>query len=152
MTQIICFPNSKMEGMDLVLEPGLVFQCYPEFEFQDLDTLTRTHSTYQYGQNLETYPCDDYYVICKDGSVQSMDSPEKPIGWELISKNDEWYYRITQFGFEPKKLVIVDMNYTSYIPEGRGTIGTKVEVAYSRQAAIYEDEDSGEPEVTSKLV
>ena len=74
------------------------------------------------------------YVICEDGSVQAVHEPERPIGWCVFENENGWFYQIAQAGFEPMSCILT---YHS---------------GYSREAAIYEDdEDDGEPEVTSNI-
>jgi len=135
--------------------PGLQF--YAEVIPVATDnTLRRTPSTYSYGNSLELAPNrNDLYVICADGSVESVWDPARPIGWELFEDANKWFYRISQVGFEPQDcLVRFHSRAVEIRPGGRG-VGTRVlvarnlERAFSRHAAIYEAEEEGEPEVTS---
>ena len=141
----------------MTLPPGTLFKCRPsEYLYDSSNGLYRTASVYQYGQDLETEPDpESFYVMCKDGSVQSIADPHRPIGWEL---GDGWY-RLTQTGFGPKKceVEIKTCVCDDAIPAGRGFIGSQVH-AYSREVAfdaasqdaqaIGGDEDD-EDEVTS---
>jgi len=113
--------------------------------------LYRTVSTYGMGDRLECQPKqNELYIVCQDGSIQSVYDPEQPIGWELIKNCNDYFYRVTQVGFMPKKCLV---RYHSREPEpplGAKSIGSTVR-CYSREAAIYEQQDDGEPEVTSAL-
>ena len=127
------------------LTPGLQF--YAEVISclaPDVPTLRRTASTYGYGDALELAPRhNDLYVVCQDGSVQSVWEPDRPIGWEIFESETGWSYRVTQVGFEPQPCLV---RYHSQAEEIRlGGCG----VASSRLGAIHEDDEEGEPEVTS---
>lgn len=114
--------------------------------------LARTASHYGYGTDLEIAPkAGTVYIICKDGSVQSVSDPNRPIGWEIFEENDQFYYRVTQVGFGPESVHVTCVGLeTSEIPTGRGFIGTSVSACASREAMILEFDDD-EPEVTSPL-
>lgn len=125
----------------MTLPIGTLFKCRPIENFQGL---CRTASMYQC---LETQPDpESLYVICKDGSVQSISDPARPVGWEI---GDGWY-RITQTGFESKKCEIEIVGHADIIPEGHGFIGNQVHCAYSQNAQIT-DGDDDEDEVTSSI-
>ena len=74
----------------------------------------------------------------------SIINPKRPIGWEMV---DDTHFRVTQVGFEPEECVIGIQGYADPVPDGYGKIGSVVVAAYSREAAIYDQEDDG----TSKL-
>lgn len=42
----------------------------------------------------------ELYVVCRDGSVQSVWNPEQNVGWELIEDGDSWFYSTTD-GLKP---------------------------------------------------
>jgi len=119
--------------MASTIRPGLQFYCTPVPMTHNV--LQRTPSTYGYGDSLELRPRPNVlYVICEDGSVQAVHEPERPIGWCVFENENGWFYQIAQAGFEPMSCILT---YHS---------------GYSREAAIYEDdEDDGEPEVTSNI-
>ena len=136
--------------------PGTLFLCRSITSLYDKRALYRTASVYQYGDRLETQPDPQtVYVVCKDGSVQSVVEPDKPIGWEV---GDGWY-RLTQTGFDPIYCVVSVIGHADTIPEGRGRIGSQVH--YSREIAfeaasqnaqtLCGDEDEDEDEVTSSI-
>jgi hypothetical protein len=107
---------------------------------------------YQYGDRLEMEPDPQtVYMVCKDGSVQSVVEPDKPIGWEV---GDGWW-RLTQTGFQPIECVVSVIGRADTIPAGRGRIGSQVH--YSREIASQDaqmiggDEDEDEDEVTSSI-
>jgi hypothetical protein len=91
------------------------------------------------------------YVVCADGSVQDAYDPEYPIGWEILETDDGWAYRITQVGFEPRRCMVTYHSRIESPPQGGKQVGTHVFVSYSREAAIYEEAEDGEPEVTSNI-
>jgi hypothetical protein len=137
------------------MKPGTYFRCRPIENLYPPTGLHRTASTYEYGSRLETQPDPTkLYVLCKDGSIQDMQEPECPIGWEL---GDGWY-RLTQFGFEPKKCEVIVRGAIYPAPDGRGFIGSRVFFAEgrvdevrSRNAQIQGDSEleEGEEEVKS---
>jgi hypothetical protein len=111
---------------------------------------------YQYGDRLETQPDPQtVYVVCKDGSVQSVTEPDKPIGWEI---GDGWY-RPTQTGFGPILCAVSVIGHADVIPDGRGKIGSQVCFMYSREVAFDTEsqdaqithEDDEDDEVTSSI-
>ena len=111
--------------------------------------LYRTVSTYQYGDRLECQPkMNELYIVCRDGSIQSVYEPDTPIGWELIESPTGYFYRVTQVGFTPKKCLVRYHSRDPAPPTGKGSIGSVVRF-YSCEAAIHEQADDGEPEVTS---
>lgn len=130
-----------------LLRPGLKFEIFPR---PPRPTLTRTASSYQFGESLELWPkSNEPYIICADMSVQSLFAPDKPIGWQLIDENDRWYFRVTQHGFQPQEVSVRIIGYVDEFPGGRGSIGSIIE--YSRADAMILDlDDDGEPEVSSR--
>jgi len=113
--------------------------------------LYRTVSTYQYGDRLQCQPkLNELYVVCQDGSIQSVYEPDTPIGWELIESGNEYFYRMTQVGFTPKKCLVRYHSRDPEPPMGNAPVGSVVR-CYSSEAAIHEQEDAGETEVTSQL-
>jgi hypothetical protein len=121
------------------------------FEISSTSTagLSRTASQYNHGSALETRPtAGEFYIICKDGSVQSVSDPNRPIGWELIENDDRFYWRVTQVGFSPERATVFSVEYTDDYPDGKGFIGSIVSVCTSRDAMIV-DFDDGDDEVTS---
>jgi hypothetical protein len=130
--------------------PGLLF-CVLETQSvaENPNVLCRTPSTYYWGDKLELATVTDcLYVICKDGSVQNAEDPEVPIGWELLKTETGWAYRISQYGFDPQPCTI-QVRSSGQVPEGGRGIGNKI--VFSRYADICEEEDEGEPEVTSEF-
>ena len=134
-----------------LLRPGLRFEVLVMPE--PTQTLQRAPSMYQYGPSLETIPVkDEYYVVCKDYSIQSVSEPTRPIGWELIEEGDDFYYRVTQYGFPPEPLILLTRGRI-HPPDGRGTIGSTVVFCTPhapQDAVIIDFEDDGEPEVSSR--
>jgi hypothetical protein len=101
---------------------------------------------------------NELYVVCKDGSIQSVYNPERPIGWELIEDDTQFWYRVTQVNHEPKRCLVRYHSRVADPPEGRGRIGSVVTIErlyMDRQdstqfAEITEQKDHGD-EVTSQL-
>jgi hypothetical protein len=99
--------------------------------------------------NLEGGPCrSELYVVCKDGSIQSVYEPSRPIGWELIEDGDDFWYRVTQTNHPRKRCTVRYHSRVENPPAGRGSIGSVIET--SREAEVTEQKDEGE-EVTSQL-
>jgi hypothetical protein len=112
-----------------------------------------TMSTYQFGLDLEGFPkAGNVYVICDDGSIQSRDHPDRPIGWQLIETTDGWMYRVTQMNHKPKPLAVSFYGWAEDIPKGRGYIGSVVvaarQQAEPQDAEVIEQKDQDE-EVSS---
>ena len=103
-----------------------------------MPTLRRTPSTYSFGDTLEMAPRpNDLYVVCQDGSVQSVWEPDRPIGWEIFETENGWSYRVTQVGFEPRPCLVRYHSRAEEIRPGGHGVGN------SRFAAIYEDGEEG---------
>ena len=101
--------------------------------------------------NLEGGPQrNELYVVCQDGSIQSVHEPRRPIGWELIEDGDEWFYRATQVNHPRKRCAVRYHSRVEDPPAGHGRIGSIVTVEQPRKAEIIEQKDNGE-EVTSQL-
>lgn len=133
--------------MTTLARPGLMFTAFP-LPVQE-EGLAPTMSTYQYGYSLEGCPkTGDVYVICEDGSIQSRDDPDRPIGWELIEVEDGWMYRVTQMNHKPKPLSISFYGWAEDIPKGHGHIGSVVVVCQPQPAEVIEQNDEGD-EVSS---
>jgi hypothetical protein len=130
-----------------LLRPGLTFEALTMPETSQ--TLQRAPSMYQYGVDLETMPSTGRYIVCSDYSIQSVFDPKKPIGWELIEEDGDFYYRVTQHGFSPEKITLIFHGYDDP-PAGAGTIGSTVVFCKTQDAVIIDFEDEGEPEVTSR--
>ena len=132
--------------------PGLQF--YAE-QIDPLHPSTGLYPTMSmYGLlNLEGGPQrNELYVVCKDGSIQSVHEPSRPIGWELIEDEfDDWYYRVTQMNHPKKRCAVRYHSRTENPPAGHGRIGSVVTVEASQNAEITEQKDEGEDEVTSQL-
>lgn len=144
--------------MAQLVYPGVMFTAIVVREADaEYCGLPRTVSTYQYGDRLQTSPKrNEVYVMCQDGSIQSVFDPTLPIGWELIEDNSEFFYRVTQVGHEPKKFSVFYHGKLNEIPAGTGHIGSKIAI-YRRiveqpeSAVIEEQGDDGEPEVNSVM-
>ena len=138
-----------------IVRPGVMFKV---IEKNDLPKtgLHRTASMYSYGETLELSPkCGDIYVMCKDKSIQSVFNPETPIGWALNEDaNNNFTYRVTQVGHEPKECLVDWAGMMEDVPEGTGHIGSELHMccalcADSQDAEITEQMDNGEDEVNS---
>lgn len=101
--------------------------------------------------NLEGGPMrNELYVVCHDGSIQSVHEPSRPIGWELIEDGDEWFYRVTQMNHPRKRCAVRYHSRTDDPPVGRGRIGSVVTFERPQKAEITEQKDEGD-EVDSQL-
>ena len=142
--------------MALLKTPGLQFYADRIDPLYPSTGLYPTMSTYQYGFDLEGGPVkNELYVVCKNGTIQSVYEPNRPIGWELIEDGDEWYYRVTQMNHPRKRCTVRYHSRVADPPAGRGSIGSVV-VACRRvedppqNAEVTEQKDEGD-EVTSQL-
>ena len=90
--------------------------------------------------DLERGPkCNELYVVCHDGSIQSVHDPSRPVEWELIEDGPEWFYRVNQ---HPRKHCAVRFySWTNNPPPGRGS---------PTHAEVTEQKDEGS-EVSSQL-
>jgi len=112
-------------------KPGLKFFAEPTSVAPTFG-LAPTMSTYSYGDRLEGSPThNELYVVCKDGSIQSVYDPSRPIGWELIEEDSGWFYRVTQMNHSPKPCLVRYHSVDPDPPKGRGRIGSIV-MAYRR--------------------
>lgn len=94
---------------------------------------------------IEDFPRrNELYVVCKDGSIQSVYEPSLPIGWELIDDGEEWFYCATQMNHPRKRCSVRYHSRTEDPPAGRGGVET------SQEAAVTEQKEDGE-EVESQL-
>jgi hypothetical protein len=101
--------------------------------------------------NLEGGPQrNELYVVCQDGTIQSVYEPSRPIGWELIEDGDEFWYRVTQMNHPRKRCAVRYHSRVEDPPAGRGAIGSVVTRERPQKAEISEQNDSGD-EVTSQL-
>jgi hypothetical protein len=138
--------------MAAIIRPGLRF-CVDIIP-QPPQGLGPTMSTYGYGWDLEGAPCkNSVYIICKDGSVQSIFDPERPIGWELFENDAGFFFRVSQMNHQPQPCLVYARGYEEYPPAGTGKIGSTVTVCRRlfpepQNAEISEATDDGE-EVTS---
>lgn len=110
-----------------LIRPGLKFTA--DVITQPVVGLAPTMSTYGYGFELESCPQKNtVYVICEDGSVQSVEDPERPIGWELLEDDNGFAFRVTQMNHGPKPCLVYARGYITDPPIGRGKIGSIVYV------------------------
>jgi hypothetical protein len=135
--------------------PGLKFFAEP-MAVQPSVGLAPTMSTYSYGDRLEGEPkYNELYIVCKDGSIQSIYDPSKPIGWELFEEDSQWFYRVTQMNHKPHPCLVRYHSTDPNPPKGRGKIGSVVMMAYRstvdtpQEAEITEQKDN-DLEVISK--
>ena len=107
--------------------PGLQFYAEQVDLLYPPTGLYPTMSTYGL-LNLEGGPQrNELYVVCQDGSIQSVHEPSRPIGWELIEGEfDDWYYRVTQMNHPRKRCAVRYHSRTENPPVGHGRIGSVV--------------------------
>jgi hypothetical protein len=136
--------------MASLMTPGLQFYAEQIDPVYPSTGLYPTMSTYGL-LDLEGGPKrNELYVVCKDGSIQSVHEPNRPIGWELIEDGDDWYYRVTQMNHPRKRCAVRYHSRTDNPPQGHGRIGSVVTVERPQKAEITEQKDEGE-ELSSKL-
>jgi len=109
------------------MRPGLQFYCFP------------SKTPYEAEGRLELVPKkNELYVICTDGTVQAVNDPDRHIGWEVYAKGAGWEWR--SWGTEPEPCMVSFHSTVPDPPVGRSLIGT-----------IDEEQEEGEPEVTSNI-
>lgn len=136
--------------MALLLTPGLQFYAEQIDPLYPSTGLYPTMSTYGL-LDLEGGPKrNELYVVCKDGSIQSVHEPNRPIGWELIEDGDDWYYRVTQMNHPRKRCAVRYHSRVENPPMGHGRIGSVVTIEAPQNAEITEQKDDG-AEVVSQL-
>jgi hypothetical protein len=134
--------------MTNIKAPGLQFYAEQIDPLYPPTGLYPTMSTYGL-LDLEGGPKrNELYVVCSDGSIQSVHEPNRHIGWELIEDGPEWYYRVTQMNHPKKRCMVSFHSWTKDPPAGRGRIGSIVTVETPQKAEITEQKDEGS-EVTS---
>jgi hypothetical protein len=131
--------------------PGLQFYAEQIDPVYPATGLYPTMSTYGL-LDLEGGPKrNELYVVCKDGSIQSVHEPSRPIGWELIEDEfDDWYYRVSQMNHPKKRCAVRYHSRVEDPPAGRGRIGSLVTIEVPQNAEITEQKDDG-AEVVSQL-
>lgn len=87
--------------------PGLQFYAEPMAGFD-------------HGQSATVPKRNELYVVCLDGSVQSVWDPEQPVKWLLMESGDQWFYRETRTGAEPKPCFVRYHATSEDPPAGRG--------------------------------
>jgi hypothetical protein len=149
-------PQNTKKQMTRLLTPGLKFFAEQIDPLYPPTGLYPTMSTYQFGLDLEGGPKrNELYVVCKNGTIQSVYEPGRPIGWELIEEGDEFWYRVTQMNHPRKRCAVRYHSRVEDPPAGRGSIGSVVQI-YRRvddppqEAEVTEQKDEGD-EVTSQL-
>ena len=122
--------------------PGLQFYAEQVDPLHPPTGLYPTMSTYGYGMDLEGGPKrNELYVVCKDGSIQSVHEPNRHIGWELIEDGDEFWYRVTQMNHPRKRCAVRYHSRTDNPPDGHGRAGSVVTVERPQNAEITEQND-----------
>jgi len=140
--------------MARLVTPGLKFFVEQVDPVYPTTGLAPTMSTYGI-LDLEGGPKrNELYVVCRDGTVQSVYEPDRPIGWELIEDGDAWFYRVTQMNHPRKRCSVRFHSLVDDPPAGRGAIGSVVQICrrvedVPQNADIIEQKDVG-PEATSK--
>ena len=134
--------------------PGLKFFAEQIDPLHSQEELQRTPSIYGL-LNLEGGPKrNELYVVCQNGTIQSVYEPDRPIGWELIEEGDEFWYRVTQMNHPRKRCAVRYHSRVEDPPVGRGCIGSVVvacrRVETPQNAEVTEQTDTGD-EVSSEL-
>jgi len=138
--------------MALLKTPGLQFYADRIDPLYPSTGLYPTMSTYGI-LDLEGGPVkNELYVVCHDGSIQSVYDPDRPIGWELIEDGDEFWYRVTQMNHPRKRCAVRYRSWVADPPAGRGSIGSAVTIEQPQNAEVTEQKDDSEgEEVASQL-
>ena len=136
--------------MALLKTPGLKFYAEQIDPLYPPTGLYPTMSTYGL-LNLEGGPQrNELYVVCQNGTIQSVYEPDRPIGWELIEEGDEWFYRVTQMNHPRKRCLVRYHSRVDDPPQGHGRIGSVVTIERPQNAEVTEQRDQGQ-EVTSAV-
>ena len=145
--------------MALLKTPGLQFFAERIEPLYPSTGLYPTMSNYGI-MDLEGGPkLNELYVVCKDGSIQSVYEPSRPIGWELIEDGDEFWYRVTQMNHHRKRCSVRYHSRVADPPQGRGSIGsvvvacrpTYMESQDAPQFAEVTEQKDDDDEVSSQL-
>lgn len=112
----------------LAFHPGLQFYAEPMAGFE-------------HGQSMTVPKRNELYVVCLDGSVQSVWNPEQSVEWVLMESGDQWFYRETRAGAKPKPCFVRYHATSEDPPTGHG-------IPIPQNAEIIEQNDT-EPEVSS---
>ena len=136
------------------MTPGLQFYAEQIDPVYPATGLYPTMSSYGI-LNLEGGPQrNELYVVCQNGTIQSVYEPSRSIGWELIEDGDEWFYRVTQMNHPRKRCTVRFHSRVEDPPVGRGPIGSVVvacrRVEQPQEAVVTEQKDDGD-EVSSQL-
>jgi hypothetical protein len=136
------------------MTPGLKFYAEQIDPVYPTTGLYPTMSTYGI-LDLEGGPKrNELYVVCKNGTIQSVYEPDRPIGWELIEDGNDWYYRVTQMNHPKKRCAVRYHSRIEDPPVGRGSIGSVVQICRRveppQEAEVTEQKDTGD-EVSSQL-
>jgi hypothetical protein len=136
------------------MTPGLKFFAEQIDPVYPTTGLYPTMSTYGI-LDLEGGPQrNELYVVCKNGTIQSVYEPDRSIGWELIEEGDEFWYRVTQMNHPRKRCAVRYHSRVEDPPAGRGRIGSVVQICRRverpQQAEVTEQKDDGD-DVTSQL-
>jgi hypothetical protein len=100
------------------------------------DTLTRTMSTYHYGDKLRARPLpeEEYIVVgnedlygehCVSFLLVDKNNNDVPIGFALVYENEIPHVVITQYGFEPEPVNIELIGHSNDVPQ-TGVIGSQM--------------------------
>jgi len=92
----------------LAFRPGLQFYAEPLAGFD-------------HGQSVTVPKRNELYVVCLDGSVQSVWDPEQQTGWVLVEPGDQWFYCETRAGATPRPCFVRYHATAEAPPVGRGT-------------------------------
>ncbi len=139
--------------MAILKTPGLKFFADCIDPLYPPTGLFPTMSTYQYGFDLEGGPVkNELYVVCQNGTIQSVYEPDRPIGWELIEEGGEFWYRVTQMNHPRKRCSVRYHSRVADPPAGRGHIGSVVVACRRReepQEAEITEQKNEDDEVSS---
>ena len=117
--------------MSHLLTPGLQFYAEPMAGLNHTDI-------------QEAIPMrNELYVVCQDGSFQSVHEPRHKIKWDLVEDGNEWYYRETETNNPLKQCVVRYHSRVADPPVGRG------ECADSPQHAEITEQKDSDDEVSS---
>lgn len=113
--------------MASLLTPGLQFYAEPMVGIN-------------HGDDQDAIPKrNELYVVCQDGSFQSVYEPRLNIKWDLVEDGNEWYYRVPETTNPLKQCVVRYHSRVANPPVGRGPRADS-----PQNAEITEQKDDGD--------
>ena len=116
-------PSSFFSGK---LVPGMMFTIIskPDETYESNgSSICRSMSTYGYTEDeCQFSPSDEIYLICQDGSLMNLNTPDVRLGFNISQTLCEdfsykTFYRVLQVGFYETEIMIIMIGTLEIIPE-----------------------------------